>query len=113
VDIVTTDATYPSGASGLLAANYQPDFAGPADATFDNFLATTAEPRITVNKTGSTTTLSWPLIPFRLQSSPSFSWPVLTTQAWTTVTSGIIQVGGQNVYTVPATGEQYYRLVYP
>jgi hypothetical protein len=58
---------------------------------------------------GGTVQLSWPLIPYALESSPS-----LTTPVWTRITSGIAQVGSQYVYTVPASGDaRYFRLVYP
>jgi hypothetical protein len=98
---------YPSGMVGLIAAsNQNPTDIG--DVTFDNFLATTAEPKIEVSTSGGNVVLTWPLIPFRLQGSPSLTSPV-----WTTITSGIGQAGGQNVYAVATSGAQYYRLMYP
>lgn len=58
---------------------------------------------------GGTVQLSWPLIPYALESSPSLTAPV-----WTRVTSGISQIGSQYVYTIPASGNaQFFRLVYP
>ncbi len=106
-----SDASYAAGQVGLLVASQAADASSPTvtgDATFDNFLVTTAEPRLTVSVSGGIATLSWPLIPFALQSSPSLSSPV-----WTTVTSGVTQAGNQQVYTVPANGTVFYRLVYP
>lgn len=102
-------ALYPSGSVGLITADQGSGALNQGDATFDNFLVTTAEPRISVNLSGGSVNLSWPQIPFRLQSSPSVSPPV-----WSDVTSGITQAGDQNVYSVPATGsQQYFRLIYP
>jgi hypothetical protein len=101
------DNMYPNGQVGLISASNGDCEAG-ADATWDNFLATTAEPRLTVSVSGGIATLTWPLIPFSLQSTPSVSAPV-----WTTITSGVTQVGNQQVYTVPATGTVFYRLIYP
>jgi hypothetical protein len=109
VDITASDSTYASGMSGLvLADNSSPNYDQPADATFDNFLATTAAPEITPSLSGSTVTLSWPLIPFNLLSSPSLSSP-----SWTTVTTGISQVGNQFQYATPAGTQKFYRLSYP
>jgi hypothetical protein len=100
---------YASGQVGLIVANNnEPYYDGPADATFDNFLATTGEPRLGVSQSGGTNTLSWPLIPFNLLSSPSLSSP-----SWTAVTTGISQVGSQFQYVIPAGPQKYYRLSYP
>jgi len=101
------DNMYPSGQVGLISAS-NGDCEVAADATWDNFLATTAEPRLTVSVSSGTATLTWPLIPFSLQSTPSLSAPV-----WTTITSGVTQIGNQQVYNVPATGTAFYRLIYP
>ena len=106
-----SDSSYDAGQVGLLVASQAADAGSPTvtgDATFDNFLVTTAEPRLSISVSDGIATLSWPLIPFSLQSSLSLSSPV-----WTTITSGVTQVGNQQVYTVPATGTAYYRLVYP
>jgi len=108
VDITASDATHASGVAGLLVADNSGTYDQPADVTFDNFLATTAAPEIAISQAGGSVTLSWPLIPFRLQSAAT---PDAST--WTTITSGITQVGGQNVYALPASGMQCYRLVYP
>jgi hypothetical protein len=111
VAITATDDTYATGSSGLVVANNASEtgFDGPADATFDNFLATTAEPRLSVNVDQGLLSVSWPLIPFVLQSSLS-----LATPAWTTISAGIDQVGSSNVYNVPVTADaQFYRLTYP
>lgn len=103
------DNLYPSGKVGLITADQGSGDLNPGDATFDNFLATTAEPRLSVELSGGSVVVSWPQIPFRFQTSPSAS-----PGAWTDVTSGISQVGDQNTYTVPASGsQQYFRLVYP
>ena len=101
------DALYASGQVGLIVAS-QGDTTIAADATFDNFLVTTAEPRLSAEVSGGSLVVSWPVIPFQLETSPSVGAP-----AWTRVTSGISQVGDQNVYTVPVDTEQYFRLVYP
>lgn len=110
VSVTATDPNYVSGNSGLVVANNNsPTYDGPADATFDNFLSTTAEPRLTVTSSGGNINLSWPTIPFTLQSSPS-----LTTPVWTSITTGISTVGDQETYSAPASGAAlYYRLIYP
>jgi hypothetical protein len=111
VNYSATDSTYTSGSVGLAVVNNASEtgYDGPADATFDNFLVTTAEPRLTVAPAAGGFTLSWPLIPFTLQTSPSLSVPV-----WTAVADGITQAGGLNIYTATASGNAgYYRLVYP
>jgi hypothetical protein len=107
--ITATDQNqlYGSGKVGLVVSS-QGSLTIPADATFDNFLVTTAEPRLTANASGGSVVITWPQIPYRLQSSPSMG-----SQVWTDVTSGIVQVGDQNSYTVTATSQQYFRLVYP
>jgi hypothetical protein len=78
------------------------------DATFDNFLATTAEPRLTVEASSGNVVVSWPNIPFRLVSSPSLSSPV-----WTEVTTGITVAGDRKAHTTAASDAKYFRLVYP
>lgn len=111
VNYSVTDDTYTSGSVGLVVANNASEsgYDGPADATFDNFLATTAEPRLTVTPAPGGVTVSWPLIPFVLQTSPSLSSPI-----WAPVTSGITQAGNMNVYnSVSSSGTAYYRLALP
>ena len=101
------DNTYPEGLVGLIAASNGVCETG-ADSTWDNFVATTAEPKLGITLAGSSATLSWPEIPYVLQTTPSLTAPV-----WTSITTGITQSGGKNTYTVPATGNGFYRLVYP
>jgi hypothetical protein len=74
------------------------------------FVPTTGEPPVlTVNKSANGVTVSWPLIPYVLLTSPS-----LTTPTWTPVISGVTQAGNRNVYTVSTPGaSQYFKLVYP
>ncbi len=100
--------TYPSGQVGLVVASGTSDPTIPGDATFDNFLVTTAEPVLTVTQSGGSVVLTWPFIPYRLQSSPSLSTP-----AWTDVATGITVSGGEFTYSTAPTGAQYFRLVYP
>ncbi|MBE0542855.1 MAG: hypothetical protein IH623_16000 [Verrucomicrobia bacterium] len=98
---------YPTGQVGLIVSS-QGSTTIAGDATYDNFLATTAEPRLSVALSGGNVNLAWPLIPFRLQNATLLGGP------WSAVTSGISQVGDENVYSAPATGgSQYFRLVYP
>lgn len=99
---------YSSGLVGLIVAGNDGANPVPGDATFDNFLVTTAEPRIDLTQSGDSITLSWPFIPYRLESSPSLSAPV-----WTEINTGISSAGGVYEYTIPATGSQFFRLVYP
>jgi hypothetical protein len=101
------DNTYPEGLVGLIAASNGVCETG-ADSTWDNFVVTTAEPKLGIALAGSNATLTWPEIPYVLQTSPSLTAPV-----WTSITTGITQTGGQNSYTVPASGNGFYRLIYP
>ena len=101
------DDLYPYGQVGLIAAS-QSDCSVAGDATFDNFLVTRAEPRLSFGIAGGNLTLTWPLIPFRLQSSPSLSSPV-----WTDVTSGIVTYSDHYGYSVSPSGTSFYRLAYP
>ena len=66
------------------------------------------EPRLSISLSGSTVNLTWPLIPFRLQTSPSVSSPV-----WTDVTSGIVTYLAHYGYSGPALDAGFYRLIYP
>jgi hypothetical protein len=111
LEITATDSSYPNGSSGLVVANNSSEtgFNGGADVTFDNFLQTTAEPRLTVELNGGVVTLSWPLIPFTLQTAATMTSPV-----WTDVVGGITQTADKNTYSV--TGSDaigFYRLIYP
>ncbi len=98
---------YASGFSGLVVADEGSGEANPGDATFDNFVATSLEPRLAVSRSGNTVTLSWPAFTaFTLESSPS-----LVTPSWTKVTSGITQDLGTSVYSIAGpTDTQFYRL---
>jgi hypothetical protein len=109
-NITATDSAYASGQAGLVVANNNlPSLAGGADATFDNFLVTTAEPKLTVTVSGGSLTITWPLIPYTLQSTPALSSPT-----WTSITNSILQAGDQNAYITPLSGAaQYFRLIYP
>ena len=109
--ISTSDPSYPSGSSGLVVANNATEsgYDGPADATFDNFLNTTGEPRLATDTSTGVLMLTWPAIPFTLQVSPS-----MTSPAWTPVTSGITQAGDQLSYPVSESpSPRFYRLAYP
>jgi hypothetical protein len=111
VTITATDDTYASGSVGLVVANNSSEtgFDGPADATFDNFLATTAEPRLAVTASAQGVILSWPMIPFVLKSTPSLSSP-----SWSIISTGITQLGASNIYLPPPTATpQFYRLSFP
>ena len=101
------DNLYPIGKVGLIAASQSSCTIG-GDATFDNFLATTAEPRLSVSLSGTTVNLSWPLIPFRLETTSSLSSPV-----WTEVNTGILKFTDHYGYSVSPSGAGYFRLVYP
>lgn len=76
------------------------------------FLPLVPAPNAALNITpgpGATVQMSWPLIPYALETSLSVSPPV-----WTRVTSGISQIGSEYVYTVPASPDtRFFRLVYP
>src|SRR5205085_4347592 len=99
---------YPSGQVGFIVASQGSCSVG-GDATFDNFLATTAEPRLSVDLSNTSVTLTWLLIPFRLQSTPSLTAPV-----WTDITSGIVSFSDHNAYTSSTSGgARFFRLIYP
>lgn len=66
----------------------------------------TAEPKLAISLAGNVATLEWPAIPYNLQSTPSLSSPT-----WTTIQSGITQVGNNKVYSTPANGTAFYRLI--
>ncbi len=111
VTISTTDPNYPSGCSGLIVANnaVETGYDGPADATFDNFMNTTGEPRLNIDAANSAVKLTWPVIPFTLQVSSDLGAPV-----WTAVTTGIAQGANQFSYVVPASPTpRFYRLACP
>jgi len=74
------------------------------------FVPATGEPPVlSVTKSATGVTVSWPLIPYVLLTSPS-----LTSPTWTPIISGITQAGNRNVYTVSSpAASQYFRLVYP
>jgi len=131
VDYGATDPQYDpaaadhvSGMTGILIANNAPSADGPADATFDNFLATDG-PLLSANFPLLSITLhpptnvvvTWPgvgnsathLLTTNLLSSPSLSSPT-----WTPVSDGITQAGVENVYAVsPAVGSQFFKIVLP
>jgi hypothetical protein len=112
ITLTGTDLTvsYATGAVGLVVASQGSDSASPTvtgDATFDNFLTTTAEPLLSAGLAGSAVEIKWPIIPFVLQGTSSLSPPVV----WADITSGITQAGGQNVYTVSSpAASKFYRL---
>lgn len=109
VTLTASDDMYASGSAGMLVANNAPTQDGPADVTFDNFLVTTAEPWLQQSIVGTNVQLSWPDVPFRLQSAAT-----LTAPAWADVTSGITVSGGTKSYSAPLSGApKYFRLVYP
>jgi hypothetical protein len=96
---------YGAGQVGLVAAS-QGSITASGDATFDNFLVTGAEPRIDFSRSGGTISLSWPLIPFRLQCASIIGGP------WTDV-AGIGMFTDHYGYSTTASGTSYFRLVYP
>jgi hypothetical protein len=100
------NSLYAGGVVGLLVAS-QGSVTIPGDATFDNFVVTALEPRLSIEHSGSTVKVSWPVLAsYKLQSSPSLSLPV-----WTDVSSGITQVFGMDVCTISgATDTKFYRL---
>jgi hypothetical protein len=111
VDITATDPIYTAGACGLLVANNATDtgYNGGGDVTFDNFLMLPGEPRLAIGVTGGDVVVTWPGVPFTLQTTPS-----LSPATWTTVTSGITRNASGYTYTAPLTpGNRFYRLVYP
>jgi hypothetical protein len=131
VDYGATDPAYDpngsdhvTGMTGLLIADNSSAGDGPADATFDNFLATDGAilaanfPLLSVSMASSGgVSVAWPgvgngatqLLTTNLQSSQNLTLP-----NWTPITNGITQAGVENVYTVPGpTGAQFFRLVLP
>ena len=100
------NALYPSGTIGMITAS-QGSLDVPGDATFDNIVVTSLEPRLSLERSGTTVKVSWPVLAsYKLQSSPR-----LTSPAWTDVSSGITQVFGMDVCTISgATDTQFYRL---
>ncbi len=72
------------------------------------FVPVPAEPRLAAALAGSQVTITWPIIPFRLQSSPGVG-----PANWTDVTSGVTTVGNQNSYTTDPSGTRLFRLISP
>ena len=64
-------------------------------------------PTLGLTKSGGNALVSWPLLPYRLQSASSL------TGVWTDVFTSITQSGGINSQSSPATGNKFFRLVYP
>jgi hypothetical protein len=109
VEITAVDDVYSSGAPGLVVANNAAAADGPADATFDNFLAVNAEPRLSYSLADGQIGITWPLSPFVLQSTSQ-----LHPANWQNVISGVTQNSGTNTYAVPASGGgSFFRLAYP
>jgi len=69
---------------------------------------TPALPQLGITNEGDLVKLYWPMIPWRLERSPSLTNPV-----WTEVTTGITVNGDQYEVVQPATDSGYYRLLYP
>lgn len=107
-------ASHVTGTTGLLVANNAGTQDGPADATFDNFLATdgpllsTTFPLLSVTKTApGDVTLSWPInSPYTLQSSPSLVAPT-----WTAVSSTETNLARQVYRVSPLQGAEFFQLV--
>lgn len=99
---------YASGTVGLVVADEGNGDLNQGDATFDNFVAASLEPRLTISRAGNTVTLSWPVFTsYVLQRTSSLSSPV-----WTEVTTGVTQAAGLSTYAVTgATDTQFYRLI--
>jgi hypothetical protein len=134
VDYGVTDPNYDpngtsfvSGPAGLLVANNAgPFYDGPADATFDNFLATDGPllnagfPLLTITRPSpDSVKITWPGVGNgasgnRVLTDSLYSSPSLTAPVWTQVTSGITQDGVENVYVVsPAANSQFFKLILP
>jgi hypothetical protein len=108
LEMTAEDASYASGAPGLLVVNNDATYDGAADATFDNFLAVNAEPRLRFSVVEGLFNVTWPASPFSLQSASK-----LSPESWSQVNTGITQAGGTNSYSTPFSGSEYLRLVYP
>ncbi len=111
LELTASDPTYAAGACGLLVANNATSsgYNGGGDATFDNFLMLPGEPRLAIAMSGTDVLVTWPGIPFTLQTTAN-----LSPAAWTAVTSGITRSASGYSYSVPvASGPKYFRLVYP
>jgi hypothetical protein len=107
-------ASHVTGMTGLLVANNDGTQDGPADATFDNFLATDGPmlsasfPLLTVTKPApANVSLSWPVnCPYILQTSPSLAPP-----AWTAVSVTETNKASQVHAVSPLRGAGFFRLV--
>ena len=109
---VDTLTMFPEGTIGIIVADHPTDSPFHAcSATFDNFYANSAEPKLTITPNGADLEISWPVMAglWILQSTPSLSPPV----NWEAVTTGITHSGGTNTYTVtgPTTDNQLFRLI--
>jgi len=110
---IDTLTMFPSGTIGLIVADHPSDSPfHAASATFDNFSANTAEPRLTITPGDGQVDLTWPLLAdlWVLESTPSLTPPI----TWTPVTTGISHVGLTNSYSITApTDNRFYRLARP
>ena len=98
--------TYTGGWCGLLVFSNPND---ACDATYDNYLALPEPPTsLSVTNSGNQVWVSWPVgqVNYTLQSNA-----VLSSASWTSITNGIIQSGGQNIYKTTPSGFTFYRLM--
>lgn len=107
-----TLSMFSEGTIGLIVADHPDDMPFHAcRATFDNFYANSAEPRLTITPDGADLNVSWPVLSglWILQSTTSLAAPL----TWTPVTTGISYSSGTMTYTAtgPVTDNQYYRLI--
>jgi len=74
---------------------------------------TASAPFLSIFGTGTNAAIvAWPIpaTTFRLQQNSN----VLNTNGWVTVTNPVVTANGTNRVTIyPATGNQYFRLIYP
>ena len=119
--ITANDPNYTSGSLGLIAASQGDDAASPtvnAFATFDNFYADTAEPRIAMSEDNAgNVVLTWPAnlaSIWTLQTSPS----IAPDAVWTEISGAPAQAisydstTGLNSYKTPmsAPASMFFRL---
>lgn len=69
---------------------------------------TPTPPSVSIERVGSAVKLSWPKIPWRLQSSASLAAP-----SWTDITAGITPVGDRYELVETPAGQKFYRLLSP
>jgi hypothetical protein len=112
---IDTLSMFPNGYVGVIVADHPSDSPPHAcSATFDNFYVAAAEPRLVLDTSSGTASLSWSASLdgiWLLESSPTLG----PGAAWTEITADqIVFLNGQRSHTeasaIPSSADTFYRL---